>query len=310
MRVLGQPHLERAIVDECVMAGPNLQIAVVGGSIAGCCAAVELTRAGHHAEIFERSAGALVGQGAGIGVLPATLDSLIARDLVDANMPRVSVREHVFAAKTPALPRMGRQALRLPMSSMSLNWADLHANLRKRVPQDAYHAGAEVCAIESASDRTTLVFADGVTRSFDLAVFADGYASLSRRFICPEVEPSYRGHVLWRGVLDVSQLTDPAPLSASVYRLSYRGLPAHAMVYRIPAGADAAADSGGLANIGCYVPVSSDALAGLLIDRNGRRHAASLAPGEVRPEEQARFKAYVREALPDYFDELISTRSG
>ena len=118
MRVLGQPHLERAIVDECVMAGPNLQIAVVGGSIAGCCAAVELTRAGHHAEIFERSGGALVGQGAGIGVL---------------------------------------------------------------------------------------------------------------------------------------------------------------------------ADSGGLANIGCYVPVRSDALAGLLIDRNGRRHAASLAPGEVRPEEHVRF---------------------
>jgi 2-polyprenyl-6-methoxyphenol hydroxylase-like FAD-dependent oxidoreductase len=40
----------------------RFRIAVVGGSVAGCAAAVELSRADHEVKVFERSATALVSQ--------------------------------------------------------------------------------------------------------------------------------------------------------------------------------------------------------------------------------------------------------
>lgn len=42
----------------------RFRIAVVGGSVAGCAVAVELSRAGHEVKVFERSATALASQGA------------------------------------------------------------------------------------------------------------------------------------------------------------------------------------------------------------------------------------------------------
>jgi 2-polyprenyl-6-methoxyphenol hydroxylase-like FAD-dependent oxidoreductase len=289
------------------MSGCSLQVAVVGGSIAGCCAGVELARSGHDVTIFERSPHTLVGQGAGIGALPATLNTLIERDLVDRDMPALAIREHVFAGAAPEGPRTGREALRLQAATWSLNWADLHANLRRRVPDDRYRAGVEVRAVaDSGSERPALTFADGATRSFDLVVFADGHASLGRRAVCPELEPSYRDYVLWRGVLDSRQLADTQPLHDSLYRISYGGLPGHAVAYRMPDAAGPAADGGGLVNFGCYLPVTAAALAELLVDPGGRRHASSLAAGELRIEEELRFQAFARQRLPPYFGELMA----
>ncbi|MEW2455904.1 FAD-dependent oxidoreductase [Streptomyces albus] len=55
-------------------------VAVVGGSIAGCAAAVALARAGREVTVFERSRGGLRDRGAGI-TLPASLrDELLDAD--------------------------------------------------------------------------------------------------------------------------------------------------------------------------------------------------------------------------------------
>ena len=66
--------------------GPNgrLRVGIVGGSIAGCAAAIELERAGCEVTIFERSTGSLKDRGAGIGIPFALLELLQERDLFDA----------------------------------------------------------------------------------------------------------------------------------------------------------------------------------------------------------------------------------
>ena len=50
----------------------NLNIGIVGGSIAGCSAAILLGRAGQSVSVFERSTGALVGRGGGMVIQPFT----------------------------------------------------------------------------------------------------------------------------------------------------------------------------------------------------------------------------------------------
>jgi 2-polyprenyl-6-methoxyphenol hydroxylase-like FAD-dependent oxidoreductase len=278
----------------------SLKIAIVGGSIAGCCAGVELSRAGHRVEVFERSASALVGRGVAIGLMPDTLNALLRRDLVDQTLPRISIREHVLSSKSVSHEPLGRISLRVAMPSWSVNWADLHAQLRKRVPEGAYRAGVHVRGVAAAShDFAELAFEADSPRRFDLVVFADGHASLGRRYVC-DVEPTYRGYVLWRGVLDVGALADASPLTASIYRIGYRGEPGQAIAYRMPGGA------AGLVNFGCYRALSAEALPSLLVDRHGQQHAASLPAGALRTEEEANFRAFAQAQLPRYFAEIMA----
>src|SRR5262245_47502899 len=62
---------------------PVLNVAVIGGSIAGCAAAIALRRAGCEVTVFERSRGNLEDRGAGIGMPLALLHTLVERDFVD-----------------------------------------------------------------------------------------------------------------------------------------------------------------------------------------------------------------------------------
>lgn len=286
---------------------PSLRIAVVGGSIAGCCTAAALLRAGHQVEVFERSASALVGQGVAIGLMPQTLRLLLQHDLVDETLPRFAMRAHVLLGKSEQDEPLGRASGRIDMPAWSVNWADLHANLRRRVPNESYHAGVALSAITDTTEASVeLGFSDGSRRSFDLAVFADGYASLGRANICPEVaEPEYRGYVLWRGVLDVTKLVDPAPFAAEIYRISYQGAPGHAIAYRMPSGGGEV-DDPGVVNFGCYRVVSADELPDMLLDPDRLQRGAALRGGALRREAEQAFKAFAREQLPGFFAEIMS----
>ena len=48
-----------------------MKIGIVGGSIAGCSAAILLSKEGYEVTVFERSNKSLVGRGGGIGTTPA-----------------------------------------------------------------------------------------------------------------------------------------------------------------------------------------------------------------------------------------------
>lgn len=56
-----------------------MNVGIVGGSLAGCAAAIALRRAGCEVSVYERSRGALEDRGAGIGMPLALLRTLIGR---------------------------------------------------------------------------------------------------------------------------------------------------------------------------------------------------------------------------------------
>lgn len=283
-----------------------MRIAIVGGSIAGCAAAIELGRAGHEVIVLERSRGGLKGRGAGIGTPVETFTTLIERDLVDAGTPRVVVAEHPFVGRRDADDRLGHTALTLPLNMALLNWGDLWGQLRKRVTDDAYVEGRTIVSAEQRSHDVVVKASDGWSNGYDLVLFGDGYRSLGRTFLFPNIGVSYRGYVLWRGVLEERFLSDSVPLETALYRLHYKGLSGNAVFYFVP-GAQGSTEVGRRwVNWACYIPVGVEDLPDFLVDKEGRRHEHSLPPGSVRIAEEDRFKALMARHLPSYFAEIIA----
>jgi 2-polyprenyl-6-methoxyphenol hydroxylase-like FAD-dependent oxidoreductase len=83
-------------------AATGLKVAIVGGSLAGCAAAIALRRAGCEVTVYERSHGKLEDRGAGIGMPLALLHTLIERDFVDAGMAHFQITKAPFVLRAEA----------------------------------------------------------------------------------------------------------------------------------------------------------------------------------------------------------------
>jgi 2-polyprenyl-6-methoxyphenol hydroxylase-like FAD-dependent oxidoreductase len=284
-----------------------MRVGIVGGSIAGCAAAIELSRAGHSVTVYERSNGALRGRGAGIGTPTGTLQKLLDRDLAGPDLPRLVASDHPLAGRTTEDDVLGHVALTLPLAMALCNWGDLFGALRSRVPDESYRSGLGVDGVSVADPlRPVLQLDDGAEHPADLVLFADGYRSLGRWILFPDSRLNYRGYVLWRGVLEESDLSDSAPLETALYRLHYKGLPGNAVFYFVPGRGGSVAKGSRWVNWACYLPVPDADLPGFLTDLDGRRHDGSIPPGLMRPTEEDRLKRLMREHLPPYFSDIVA----
>ena len=160
-----------------------MKIGIVGGSIAGCTAAILLRKEGHRVVIFERSKKTLVGRGGGIGTLPTLLDQLIKEGMISENFPYFSIAKMPFVGKSEKYEPYGRSAWAMPMNLSVFHWQTLWNDLRSKVPDESYLAGQEVIHAErSAENKVIIKTATAKVEKFDLVLFADGYNSYGRRF--------------------------------------------------------------------------------------------------------------------------------
>lgn len=288
----------------------NLNIGIVGGSIAGCSAAITLTNAGHHVTVFERSTEELKGRGAGIGTTAGMIQSLIENEMIAADFPYFQLNQMPFIGRQDADDRLGHTAWEMPVNLVLLNWGDLYKNLRRRVPNEIYHTGkTAVSADMTADNKVLLTVDDGQQYTFDLLIFADGYRSMGRQLLFPDVNVDYRGYVLWRGVLEEKELADSTPLDVNIPRLSYKGMPGHLVLYFVP-GADGSTKPGERwVNWAAYIPVAEADLSAFLVDKNGKQRTHSMPPGMMRLEEENRLKQLMRDHLPTYYADIISASS-
>jgi len=205
------------------------RIAVVGGSIAGCAAAVAARRTGHEVTVYERTESALSERGVGILIPSELYEQLIAAGYVDANLPVCRMTRLVWLLRDGDQPE-GRTVARQPTAAVVNNWGLLWHRLRSRVPDDGYRAGVRVAAI----DGCTLVLGDGSRERFDAVIGADGHRSLVRAAMHPGVEPVYAGYVLWRGTCEEAALSAGVVdiLEGSGVGIGYPG--GHAIFYLIP----------------------------------------------------------------------------
>ena len=286
--------------------GDKLRVGIVGGSIAGCTAAIALSRAGHEVTVYERSTGTLTGRGAGIGTPLSVIESLIEQDYIDADMPHFQTSRLPHVGRTNAKEPMGRIPWVIPVTLELLNWGDLYRNLRQRVPDEIYHQGRHVTGAEANDDQTvTLALEDGSQATFDLVLFADGYRSIGRELVCDASLLSYRGYVLWRGVLPESELSDNEPLEGQLNRIGYPE--GHGVFYFVPGEGGSVEKGQRWVNWAIYVRVPEGKLSQFLVDRDGRQRSGSLPPGMMRPDQEEQLKALVRKTFPPYFSAIVDS---
>ena len=71
------------------------RVAVVGGSIAGCAAAIALDRLGCRVDVFERSTGALRDRGSGIAIPLALRDELMGGRVPPCRLPQLRADDEI-----------------------------------------------------------------------------------------------------------------------------------------------------------------------------------------------------------------------
>jgi 2-polyprenyl-6-methoxyphenol hydroxylase-like FAD-dependent oxidoreductase len=227
---------------------------VVGGSIAGCGAAIALGHAGYEVTVYERSAGALEERGFGIAIPPAVRDELVSAGYLDVAMPARTMSTRVWVARE-STRRDGRELWRQPSTAVACNWGLLWAALRVRVPARSYRAGRAVTTVRPEDGGAVVELGgDGEEQRVDLVVGADGYRSTARALVDPQARPRYAGYALWRASFPTALVSDHPhliePLASSSVTVVFEG--GHAIFYLIPARQPPAGPGGSLLNVGIY----------------------------------------------------------
>ncbi|MBE1469568.1 FAD-dependent monooxygenase [Kibdelosporangium phytohabitans] len=209
------------------------RVGIVGGSIAGCAAAIALRRAGCEVTVYERSTSELQDRGFGIAIPVPLREELVAAGYIDADMPVHTCAERICFVRDPAVPSGQRKICHHPFQAALNNWGVLWRTLRARIPDGIYRDGSTVVELVDEADGVTVVTGTGRQR-YDIVVGADGYRAMSRARVDPSATPTYADYVLWRGTYPESLLEGRTPPELE-RGLVWIGLPrGHGVCYLIP----------------------------------------------------------------------------
>jgi salicylate hydroxylase len=184
---------------------PDIAIAIVGGGLAGLATAAALAQVGIEAEIFE-AAPRLGEIGAGINVSPQAVRVLRALGLGEPIAAAANVAPGVLTRDmhTGALLDYRDQsalAARFGAPLCTFHRADLLDVLAGGLNADRIHLDHRLIGLEERASGIELRFANGVTRSAEFLIGADGVHSLVRRALYGDDHPTYTGQMVWRALV-------------------------------------------------------------------------------------------------------------
>ena len=207
--------------------------AVIGGSIAGCAAAIALSRAGCSVTVYEAARGDLHDEGMGIPIPSSARDDLVAAGYLDPAM-HTRRRDEVTWLTRDAESLAGWMVGRQKHSSTIVSWGLVWRHLRERLPAGMYHDGSPVTAIRPDPQGVTLEIAGGRDERFDIVLGADGHRSQVRRIVAPEAGLSQAEYGMWRGGFPAERLSGIARsrFTQELVAVGFAG--GHALFYLSP----------------------------------------------------------------------------
>jgi 2-polyprenyl-6-methoxyphenol hydroxylase-like FAD-dependent oxidoreductase len=177
------------------------RVAIVGGSIAGCAAAIALQGKVKSITIFERSKTLqLEDRGQGIGMAKPMQELFSQKGFLTKNYRFVQSKgREWFVKDDDTTSALGRKVWTQPIPVQLHNWGLLWRDLREAVDAD-FRPGVEVGDCNLEGDGVELFDSAGDTLgTFDICLAADGSNSILHKKLLPDSKPNYSGYVLWRG---------------------------------------------------------------------------------------------------------------
>ncbi|WP_299682328.1 FAD-dependent monooxygenase [uncultured Roseobacter sp.] len=281
--------------------GPNapFSAAVVGGSVGGLAAAIELRdRLQADVAVYERSTGQMQARGAGV-VMQPEVDALLSRIGVSTRSVCVELRERV------GLARDGR-AQASPAPQLMTAWDTLYRTLKTHLGGDCYHQNSRLTALSQDQHRITATFADGHSVSADILIAADGVNSAARHLLLgAKADARYTGYVAWRGLEDEAALP-PVLVNALAGRFTSFMHPGMQMLCYLVPGADGATEPGQRrVNWVWYVNTPEVALDRYLTGASGTRYRSFLPADDMDMNVSREMAKTAARTLPPLFRNLV-----
>ena len=251
---------------------------IVGGSLAGLAAGIELRAAGLQVSIHERSERVLDDRGAGIVMQPDTQQILIER---------CGLREEktgVWLGYRQYLGKDGKPVVYQPMPQLMTSWGLLYRALRTAFPEEAYFEGDMLISFESAKSKVDVSLAKSGEVDCDLLVAADGSRSLIRSVLFPDVKPRYAGYVAWRGVVAENEASAELLKTFANHFTFQQMHRSHILCYLIPGANGETGPGARRLNWVWYWNIPEGALPGVMTGRDGKIRDFSVPPGQIRHE--------------------------
>lgn len=212
-------------------------IGIVGGSISGLRTAIGLRQKGFKTTIFESAYPYQLNHHKGTGVvLPSyVIQNAISQNLFDVDIPRLPpITSQAFLTKDDSAPQQARTIFQQPFSFTPLNWSQIYANLRKRIPDEHYLASTEVTSVLQDATQCYVEAKGAHGFVFDRVILANGMASTVGKKYFPTATPNHSDSVTWKGVITDQKIAtlplfcnhSPVYLFSNGYLVFYQ-TPAH-----------------------------------------------------------------------------------
>jgi 2-polyprenyl-6-methoxyphenol hydroxylase-like FAD-dependent oxidoreductase len=264
-------------------------------------AALVLLRRGWQVDVFERSAGALAGRGAGIVAQPQLQQALAEAGLGDVGAVGVEIESRLL------LDRDGSCIVEHRCPQTVTSWERIHGLLRAELDDPRYHAGREIAAVEMPGAEATVRFADGEALTADLVIGADGSRSTVRQQLFPEARLEYSGYVAWRALIDETAF--PTGLHREIFwHMAFALPPGEQFIgYPVTGARDSTAPGELRYNVVWYRPAGEQTeLRRLLTDTGGREHHLTIPPPLIREQVRDEMRTAARRLLAPQFQSVVA----
>jgi 2-polyprenyl-6-methoxyphenol hydroxylase-like FAD-dependent oxidoreductase len=268
---------------------------VIGGSMSGLFAGLQLRARGFEVDIYERVESELAGRGAGIVAQPGVLAALRGLGIDPVDLGVSTTIRKIFDTE-------GRVVVQTECPQTLTAWERLYRILRDAFPAAHYHRNIGLKRFEQNARSVVVRLSDGTITEADVLIGADGIRSTVRAQLLPDLGPLYAGYVAWRSLLP--EETIPPAVHRELFETMSFCLPPGEQFLSYPvAGPDNDLRPGHRrCNVVWYRPADENTeLRRLLTDERGVTHSISIPPPLIRRDAIAAMRAAAERLLAPQF---------